>query len=36
MGRVVAVGTHRHTMKIAYAGFARLAQPTAGEFAVHV
>lgn len=27
------VGTHRHTMKVAYTDFARLAQPTVGEFA---
>ncbi len=30
---VFRIGTHRHTMKIAYADFARLAQPTVGEFA---
>jgi Ala-tRNA(Pro) deacylase len=30
---VFRVGTHRHTMKVAYADFARLAQPTVGEFA---
>ena len=30
------VGTHRHTMKVAYADFARLAEPTVGEFAVHL
>jgi Ala-tRNA(Pro) deacylase len=33
---VFRVGTHRHTMKIAYADFARLAQPTVGEFAEHL
>lgn len=30
---VFRVGTHRHTMRIAYADFERLAQPTVGEFA---
>jgi Ala-tRNA(Pro) deacylase len=30
---IFRVGTHRHTMKIAYDEFARLAQPTVGEFA---
>lgn len=30
---VFRVGTHRETMKVAYAGFARLAQPTVGAFA---
>jgi Ala-tRNA(Pro) deacylase len=29
---VFRVGTHRHTMKIAYADFARLARPNLGEF----
>ena len=29
---VFRVGTHRHTMKIAYADFSRLAQPILGEF----
>jgi Ala-tRNA(Pro) deacylase len=33
---VFRVGTHRHTMKVAYADFARLAQPTVGEFAEHL
>jgi len=33
---VFRVGTHRHTMRVAYADFARLAQPTVGEFAVHI
>jgi Ala-tRNA(Pro) deacylase len=32
---VFRVGTHRHTMKLAYADFARLAQPEVGEFAQH-
>jgi Ala-tRNA(Pro) deacylase len=27
------VGTHQHMMKVAYADFARLVQPTVGEFA---
>ena len=30
---VFRIGTHRETMKLAYADFARLAQPTVGEFA---
>jgi Ala-tRNA(Pro) deacylase len=30
---VFRIGTHRETMKIAYADFGRLAQPTVGEFA---
>ncbi len=30
---VFRVGTHRHTMKVSYADFARLARPTVGEFA---
>ena len=30
---VFRVGTHEHTMKVAYADFARLAEPTVGEFA---
>jgi Ala-tRNA(Pro) deacylase len=30
---VFRVGTHRDTIKIAYADFARLAQPTVGRFA---
>jgi Ala-tRNA(Pro) deacylase len=29
---VFRVGTHRHTMKVAYADFARLAQPIVGDF----
>ena len=29
---VFRVGTHRHTMKVAYADFERLAQPTVGDF----
>ena len=33
---VFRVGTHRHTMKVAYADFARLAQPTVGQFAQHL
>ena len=33
---VFRVGTHRHTMKIAYDDFARLAQPVIGEFAQHL
>jgi Ala-tRNA(Pro) deacylase len=33
---VFRVGTHSHTMKVAYADFARLVQPTVGEFTVHV
>jgi Ala-tRNA(Pro) deacylase len=31
---VFRVGTHRHTMKIAYADYSRLAQPTLGEFSM--
>jgi Ala-tRNA(Pro) deacylase len=30
---VFRIGTHRETMKVAYADFARLVQPTVGEFA---
>jgi Ala-tRNA(Pro) deacylase len=30
---VFRIGTHRETMKIAYADFARLAQPKVGDFA---
>jgi Ala-tRNA(Pro) deacylase len=30
---IFRIGTHRHTMKMAYADFARLAQPTVAEFA---
>jgi len=30
---VFRIGTHRETMKLAYADFARLARPTVGEFA---
>lgn len=30
---VFRIGTHRETMKMAYADFSRLAQPTVGEFA---
>jgi Ala-tRNA(Pro) deacylase len=30
---VFRIGTHRHTMKVTYADFSRLAQPTVGEFA---
>ena len=33
---VFRVGTHRHTMKVAYADFARLAQPTVGQLAEHL
>lgn len=33
---IFRVGTHRHTMKVAYADFARLAGPTVGEFAEHL
>jgi len=33
---VFRVGTHRHTMKVAYADFARLAQPTEGDFALEI
>ena len=31
---VFRVGTHRHTMKIAYADFSRLARPALGEFSM--
>jgi Ala-tRNA(Pro) deacylase len=30
---VFRIGTHQHSMKVAYADFARLAQPTVAEFA---
>jgi hypothetical protein len=30
---VFKVGTHQHSMKVAYEDFARLVQPTVGEFA---
>jgi Ala-tRNA(Pro) deacylase len=30
---IFRVGTHQHTMKVAYDDFARLAQPKMGEFA---
>jgi Ala-tRNA(Pro) deacylase len=30
---IFRVGTHRHTMKVAYADYARLVQPTVSEFA---
>ena len=30
---VFQVGTHQHCLKVAYEDFARLAQPTVGEFA---
>lgn len=30
---VFRVGTHQHTMQVAYADFKRLAQPAVGEFA---
>jgi Ala-tRNA(Pro) deacylase len=30
---VFRIGTHRETMKVAYADFARLVQPTVGAFA---
>lgn len=30
---VFRIGTHQHIMKVAYADFARLAQPAVGEFA---
>ena len=30
---IFRVGTHRHTMRIAYAAFERLAQPTVANFA---
>jgi Ala-tRNA(Pro) deacylase len=33
---VFRIGTHRETMKLAYADFARLAQPTVGEFALQI
>jgi Ala-tRNA(Pro) deacylase len=32
---VVQAGTHRDTVKISYADFARLAQPTVGDFTTH-
>jgi Ala-tRNA(Pro) deacylase len=31
---VFRVGTHSHTMKIAYADYSRLARPTLGEFSM--
>lgn len=33
---VFRIGTHRHTMKVAYSDFARLAQPTVGRFAKQI
>jgi Ala-tRNA(Pro) deacylase len=30
---VFRIGTHQHSMKVAYSDFARLAQPTVDEFA---
>lgn len=30
---IFRIGTHRETMKVAYPDYARLAQPTVGEFA---
>jgi len=30
---VFKIGTHQHSMKVAYSDFARLAKPTVGEFA---
>jgi Ala-tRNA(Pro) deacylase len=30
---VFRIGTHQHSMKVAYSDFARLAEPTVGEFA---
>jgi Ala-tRNA(Pro) deacylase len=33
---VFRIGTHRETMKIAYADYVRLAQPTVGEFAKQI
>jgi Ala-tRNA(Pro) deacylase len=33
---VFRVGTYRHTMKVAYTDFARLAEPNVGEFAQHL
>lgn len=32
---VFRVGTHQHAMKVAYSDFARLVQPTVGDFAEH-
>lgn len=32
---VFRVGTHREVMKVAYADFARLAEPTVAKFAAH-
>jgi Ala-tRNA(Pro) deacylase len=32
---VFRIGTHRHTMKIAYADLDRLVQPTVGDFTLH-
>jgi len=33
---IFRVGTHRHTIKVAYDDFARLAQPAVGEFTEHL
>ena len=33
---VFRVGTHQHTMKVAYTDFARLAEPKVGEFGQHL
>ena len=33
---VFRVGTYEHTMKVAYADYARLVQPTVDEFAQHI
>jgi Ala-tRNA(Pro) deacylase len=33
---VFRIGTHRHIMKVAYADFEHLAQPTVGEFTEHI
>jgi Ala-tRNA(Pro) deacylase len=33
---VFRIGTHRETMRVAYADFARLAQPTVGAFAKQI
>jgi hypothetical protein len=30
---VFRIGTHQHSMKVAYSDFARLAEPIVGEFA---
>jgi Ala-tRNA(Pro) deacylase len=30
---IFRIGTHQHSMKVAYSDFARLAKPTVGEFA---